>query len=488
MGLLQILSRRPKKAKSGESVVQQPQGDQPLQSKLSSAHSLAKFTYASTAATRSVSERIAEHRIIGSNREARLSKVSLNHQPDEYDMAAPPPLLSTLPPLNSERPGSSSQWSHSSENSGRFTRLQRPARESRRPPVSFRKPSSLTSLSRTYRAHDGPQADDAGSFVDNRGRSNSVTSTASRRSKDILDALEEIKPVEFRCRVLATGAKDYGEDVADRNLRLSTTMSTPNLGREFNAGRGYPISQSSRPGSFSLTSRTKSPNLSNSHRLTPATAAREWHNSTLTEAPTDVEEPGYFSKRNKNRLSLNTYIPSGLTSPLSPRSAVTTPGLRDGMAVKDFGSTNLEPDNLSRRYHLSPTASNFSVPRSPRVIRDHVPEQDDSRPEKLEREDDLVNEQRFGDIFTSGSSSRQRRSGSSVGHISLTKAGGRYSSQTFRSSLASSVTSRNPSVDFTPLGYPRLRSSFHADVNRLEDRDDSPSRRTLSLRKSCVLG
>lgn len=433
-----------------------------------------------------MSERIAEPRITGSNREARLSKASLN-QSDEYDMAAPAPLIPTLPLLNMERPGSSSQWSHSSEAFGRFTKMQRPKREPRRPPVSFRKPSSLTSLSRTYRAYDGPETDDAGSFVDNRGRSNSMTSTTSRRSKDILDALEEIKPVEFRYRVLAAGAKDYGEDVADRNLRLSSTASTPNLGRQFNPARGLLISQPNRPGFSSLNSRAKSPicNLSNSPQAMPVTTMREWHEPTLTEAPIDASEPGFFSKRNKNRLSLNTYIPSGLSSSLSPRSAVTTPGLREGTAVKDFGSANAEPANLSRRYHLSPTSSNFSVPRSPRVIRDSTPEQDDSRSEKVDREDDFVNEERLGDIFTSDNSHRQRRSGSSIGHISLTKTGGRFSSQTFRSSLASSVTSRNPSVDFTPLGYPRLRSSFHADANRLDDYDDS--RRTISLRKSCVL-
>jgi len=36
--------------------------------------------------------------------------------------------------------------------------------------------------------------------------------------KDILDAQSEIKPADFRERVQAAGARDYGEDVAERNM------------------------------------------------------------------------------------------------------------------------------------------------------------------------------------------------------------------------------------------------------------------------------
>ncbi|KAJ4300384.1 hypothetical protein N0V88_003058 [Collariella sp. IMI 366227] len=49
-------------------------------------------------------------------------------------------------------------------------------------------------------------------------RSNSARSDASKAFKDILDAQSEIKPADFRARVKAAGVRDYGEDVAERNL------------------------------------------------------------------------------------------------------------------------------------------------------------------------------------------------------------------------------------------------------------------------------
>ncbi|PKS09773.1 hypothetical protein jhhlp_004394 [Lomentospora prolificans] len=54
----------------------------------------------------------------------------------------------------------------------------------------------------------------------------SITSTtAGSRGGfvDILDAQSDIKPADFRSRVQATGARDYGEDVADRNIALNPT-------------------------------------------------------------------------------------------------------------------------------------------------------------------------------------------------------------------------------------------------------------------------
>ncbi|KAM7206863.1 hypothetical protein V8F20_002569, partial [Naviculisporaceae sp. PSN 640] len=49
-------------------------------------------------------------------------------------------------------------------------------------------------------------------------RSNSLRSDNGRGFKDVLDAQSEIKPADFRTRVKAAGARDYGEDVAERNL------------------------------------------------------------------------------------------------------------------------------------------------------------------------------------------------------------------------------------------------------------------------------
>lgn len=49
----------------------------------------------------------------------------------------------------------------------------------------------------------------------------STQSMASSRFVDILDAQSEIKPSSFRSRIRAAGARDYGEDVADRNIGVN---------------------------------------------------------------------------------------------------------------------------------------------------------------------------------------------------------------------------------------------------------------------------
>ncbi|CCC06958.1 unnamed protein product [Sordaria macrospora k-hell] len=49
-------------------------------------------------------------------------------------------------------------------------------------------------------------------------RSNSIVSNTGSRYRDIIEAHSEIKPINFKIRIKATGTRDYGEDVAERNL------------------------------------------------------------------------------------------------------------------------------------------------------------------------------------------------------------------------------------------------------------------------------
>ncbi|KAB5572027.1 hypothetical protein GE09DRAFT_653656 [Coniochaeta sp. 2T2.1] len=49
-------------------------------------------------------------------------------------------------------------------------------------------------------------------------QSNPATSVIGMGYKDLLDAQSELKPLNFRSRIKASGARDYGEDVADRNI------------------------------------------------------------------------------------------------------------------------------------------------------------------------------------------------------------------------------------------------------------------------------
>ncbi|KAI1186318.1 hypothetical protein F5B17DRAFT_368073 [Nemania serpens] len=65
--------------------------------------------------------------------------------------------------------------------------------------------------------------------------SGSVYSGESGKSKgyvDLLDAQSMIKPSDFYGRIQATGAKNYGEDVADRNMKDKSTRHDKSIARE----------------------------------------------------------------------------------------------------------------------------------------------------------------------------------------------------------------------------------------------------------------
>lgn len=410
--------------------------------------------------------------------ETQLSESSPN-QVNENHAAKPPTLLNPglRGVLDHYRPASA--HSFRSTNSDRPRILQRPKREARKPPVSFRKPSSLLSTQSSgaetqYTSQLAENDSEAVSFTEGRERAGSMSSLARRLSKDLLDAVDEFRPLDFRSRVQAAGARDYGEDVADRNLRpptnLSTTVSSPNLYSQFSSGRSH-SSQS-----VSLNSRTKSINSMNEH-----------YDSTprAQSAQADHERPEFFTRRNKNRLSLNTYKPSGFVSPTpqTPRSSATTPGHRGGMTPSDFGSPEARHEMWSRQYHLSPAVSNFSLPRSPKTVRrtaksqEPQPVHDDTN-----GEDTFSEERQFSGMRKSSSHSEQRKSAASGDVQGSTKTAARYSQGTYRSSLASSVTSRNPSIDFTPLGCPKQNNS-KTRFDTASYGDDPSLWRSQSLRK-----
>lgn len=429
-------------------------------------------TYTTISASRPVSASM--HSIYGppsipSYSETQLSEVSPNQANDTN--AAKPPLN---PPfrgvLDNFRPGSAGSFR--SGFSDRPRAMHRPKREPRKPPVSFRKPSSLlstqSSVGEPYPSHIATANSDAVSFTEGGTRTASMTSVAKGVSKDILDAVDEFRPLDFRSRVQAAGARDYGEDVADRNIRLSTSISSPNMFNHFSSIRSY------SPQSVNTYNRTKSINSINEHyNPTPRAVSSQ----------ADFDRPDFFSKRNKNRLSLNTYKPTGFVSslPSTPRSSATTSGHREGVLTpSDFDSPDARRDVWSRQYHVSPAVSNLSLPRSPTNIRNL---NEAYEPQLVYDEESNFSEEReFGDFIPSNRSS-QRKSVASDAQGS-TKAAARFSQRTYRSSLASSVTSRYPSMDFMPLGYPK--SQVHPKADNGDSRKSGSTRmwRSQSLRKS----
>ncbi|KAG6365925.1 hypothetical protein INS49_000101 [Diaporthe citri] len=277
-------------------------------------------------------------------------------QSETWDSAsAPAPFVPRHPSLVvEERPRTAASIRSLSRDWSQFPT--RPKREPRRPPVSFKKPSPLASISNAYEntAQAGEHETDINSLLRLRRTNVSRSSLGSIKSKDILDAQEEIRPTDFRSRVQATGARDYGEDVADRNItrhRDGTLSPTPDPRQ--------------------MSNRTKS--LSSSSIFPRVTDPRDFQalGPPLTEvsSPEPVELHS-FSSRNKRRLSLNTYVPTGMVSPHAPISVTTSPNLMDDVASKDFAPPAENPgtETVARPKDLSPTTNNFSRPRSPRNL------------------------------------------------------------------------------------------------------------------------
>lgn len=339
--------------------------------------------------------------------------------------------------------------------------------------MSFRKPSSLVSMSTAYQssAQITENESDINSLIKLRRNNGSRSSLGSIKSKDILDAQDEIRPTDFRSRVYATGSRDYGEDVADRNItrhRDGNISPTPD-----------PMRMSNR--TKSLNSSSLFPQVTHSYDLNQGPAL------ALKDAPSpEPMELGSFSSRNKRRLSLNTYVPSGMVSPHTPKPVAATSDLMEDVASKDFASSaeNLGTETVARRKEVSPTF-NFSRPGSPR--NPQTTNMQGTMP--LSHTRDPVFDSKIAEVLASDNvsssdlSSHQRTSNQSFGRVSLPRSPGRQSYQTLRSSLASSIPSRYPSTDMTPLGHPSTKhADAHADTNAVSS-FDSTSGRTQSACK-----
>ncbi|KAL2142763.1 hypothetical protein VTI28DRAFT_780 [Corynascus sepedonium] len=90
----------------------------------------------------------------------------------------------------------------------------------RMPPLSFRMTGSEKAGPGSRPGSRGSASTIKDPFRRNPGhsRTGSLRTNNTKAFKDLLDAQSEIKPADFRERVTAAGARDYGEDVAERNL------------------------------------------------------------------------------------------------------------------------------------------------------------------------------------------------------------------------------------------------------------------------------
>lgn len=366
---------------------------------------------------------------------------------------------------------------------------QRPKREPRRPPVSFRKPSSSTaSLSASYQASSiDDRSSEIESFVGmQRGRSDSITSVGSGRFKDLLDAQEEIRPIDFRTRIEATGARDYGEDVADRNMRQNTAGEYDSFSHSFSVPQLHETLRRNVPSRFGWL---ETPAYgSRAQSVTPSSRQPQYGSALSTHSRLDSPNADTASlkesdnKRNTlkppkaNRRSFHTYTPSGFTSFNIP--GFTT--IREGFKTPVWPNRSLE--NNSRPYCASPTGSNFSVPKSSKPSAAPRAAPEGPRPTFANNEVDVAEEDKIGDIATPTDFGRQTSPGTTRTNMPLAKAAttSRLSDQTYRYSFASSMTSRHTSGDYTALDHRRV---LNHDANSFVDSDGDFSQEK-SLRKS----
>lgn len=353
-----------------------------------------------------------------------------------------------------DRPGTASSstsvsrdWFHSSA---------RTKRKPRRPPISSGKPGSLVSLSTVAQISTQVEDEESelGTLVGIRGCNGSSSSVGSTRFKDLLDAQDEIRPTDFRSRVEATGVREHCEDVADRNIlrykaRDIHAMPSP-----------LPVNNGTKP----LSS------TGSCFHLKPAYTKGQVLGTVLRETPSldEVGAVSSFSRRNKQRLSLNTYVPRGITSPISPRYVNTPSGLSRCFISEDFAIPSGRSVSAGRNDHLSPATSNFSASRSPWGAQRTVLEwKEFLSQDGIDHLDDKPEEDRVHeDIVESDLSSYQGISNRNLSHTSLSRYPQRQSHQShqsLRSSLASSVVSRPPSLEITPLAWPKPRNDDTAN-------------------------
>ncbi|KAL1868755.1 hypothetical protein VTK73DRAFT_3507 [Phialemonium thermophilum] len=93
----------------------------------------------------------------------------------------------------------------------------------RRPPLSFKRPPDHSAARGLLKLEASALESVVTAPPSIAGhRDGSIRSHASAKFKDILDAQSEFKPLDFKSRVRAAGARDYGEDVADRNIQQNS--------------------------------------------------------------------------------------------------------------------------------------------------------------------------------------------------------------------------------------------------------------------------
>jgi len=324
------------------------------------------------------------------------------------------------------------------------------------PPVAFRppRPSTANPLS--------APSSSAGSIRTFTGhsRTNSLLSESGSRSKDLLDAQSEIRPADFKSRVRASGARDYGEDVADRNIgENGIELQSPAVQAFYAQAEVAPV----------LTNGVRFSHHKSSSSLSSGYGFRnKMRRNTLTPqgGPADfISLSDSNSHLLRRRQSVNTYLPASSvgneSDPTSRRKSglrVVTNSIMAPKAEKPawdlsaFPSLGLKSPALfgpPRTPRLAPTAR----PSTARPATDHSP--------RIPRESLVSARQNLADEAISFSPPLRSPPRSRRGSVNSPGTHPRkcHSLQTLQYSYTSHSVNREPLSDITPLSYPRHKQS-----------------------------
>lgn len=389
---------------------------------------------------------------------------------------APSPAVPRFREEALERPSTAPNGSNSGLSwSSYSTRLKRGSARGA-PPVSFRMfkgGSAAQEVRPSSRGTDKAPSvlhPTTASVVTGHSRASSIRSENGRGFKDILDAQSEIRPADFRTRVKAAGARDYGEDVADRNLGqngfnleapevqafYAQSSLTPAFPRPSKSE--YPLGQIERKASsYGNGLRTRSLTSSTQFPILNKLGAQ----STLVRSLQPPEGVPFVAlnspvsdntKDTRRRQSVNTFMPAPMARGGRSHSADRT---------ARFSPPEKRRDSLGPPSPSDHPASNApELPSSPRpdtaapvlLSEPLVTKQGPLRPAIFPRDSVLLAKQRADKTapdhmldeanFSCGSASRKERS--------------------FSLRSSSVYASRRLAASAATIGLPRKRHSLHA--------------------------
>ncbi|KAK4193858.1 hypothetical protein QBC35DRAFT_8014 [Podospora australis] len=424
------------------------------------------------------------------------------------DEAAPAPGIPRYRDQSSERPSTAPNGRPPSLS---FTnRLRKTPSQKRAPPVSFRMArTGFTSTGSRPASHDsefGGSGCSQGTFIVH-SRSNSLQSDSGKGFKDVLDAHSEIRPADFHERIKAAGARDYGEDVAERNMGMNGFNLESDHVKAYYAHSIAPqpekkassrsLAQSKSKSSMRSVGsvKTKLPSSSGQPSIPKELSGQiPKYKSTETALYSDMKTSG--GGHLKRRVSVNTYLPptSALNSATSSASLnkmdaimfdqetsrlyMNTPAPAPSPVI--LGPPNMTKDINSSRSFGTARDSVILARKKGVVVSDH-PVAGETSPETTFS---------FRSATTTTTTTHHRgastiSSGSASASASATfpRTRTRQSCHTLQSSISSSILSHDPSIHTaTQLAYPR--HNFHHP--RLQQQSSGSS--TAWASSTCLAG